>query len=96
MHFISAVAIHMCFVQGLCAITFFVRFLLNVYTVFAKGVWAKDIDVVNMMTRGLKAGTVWINSTYNSMDCAMPMGGVCGILPLWSKSPRAHKPATAV
>ena len=27
----------------------------------AAGIWAKDIDVVNTASRGLKAGTVWVN-----------------------------------
>jgi len=25
------------------------------------GVWAKDVDVVNTLSRGLKAGTVWVS-----------------------------------
>ena len=28
----------------------------------ACGVFAKDINVVNTLTRGLKAGTVWVNT----------------------------------
>lgn len=39
------------------------------------GVWAKDVDVINTLSRGLKAGTVWVNNTYNSFDCGMPFGG---------------------
>ena len=27
----------------------------------ASGLWAKDIDVVNTISRGLRAGTVWVN-----------------------------------
>jgi len=41
----------------------------------AAGVWAKDVDVINTLSRGLKAGTVWVNNTYNSFDCGMPFGG---------------------
>jgi aldehyde dehydrogenase (NAD+) len=40
----------------------------------ASGVWAKDIDVVNTLSRGLKSGTVWVN-LYNVYDAAMPFGG---------------------
>ena len=27
----------------------------------ASGLWAKDVDVVNTISRGLRAGTVWVN-----------------------------------
>lgn len=40
----------------------------------AAGVWARDIDVVNTLTRALRAGTIWCN-TYNQFDAAMPFGG---------------------
>lgn len=40
----------------------------------ASGLWAKDIDVVNTVSRGLRAGTVWVNC-YNVFDAAMPFGG---------------------
>mmetsp|Transcript_8497 Transcript_8497/g.25483 ORF Transcript_8497/g.25483 Transcript_8497/m.25483 type:complete len:487 (+) Transcript_8497:985-2445(+) len=40
----------------------------------AAGIWAKDIDVINTLSRGLRAGTVWVN-TYNQYDAGMPFGG---------------------
>ena len=40
----------------------------------AAGVFAKDVDVINTLTRSLKCSTVWVN-TYNTMDVAMPFGG---------------------
>jgi len=38
------------------------------------GVWSKDIDTINTVSRGIRAGTVWCNSYYQS-DAAMPFGG---------------------
>lgn len=40
----------------------------------AAGVFAKDINVANRLARGLRAGTVWVN-TYNVFDHTMPFGG---------------------
>ena len=40
----------------------------------AAGVWTKDIDTVNKLTRNLRAGTVWVNC-YNNFDAALPFGG---------------------
>jgi acyl-CoA reductase-like NAD-dependent aldehyde dehydrogenase len=46
-------------------------------TVFslAAGVWSKDIGRVHRFAKGLKAGTVWIN-TYGYTDVRLPWGGV--------------------
>jgi len=40
----------------------------------AAGVWTNDIDTMNTLTRGLRAGTVWVNM-YNNFDAAIPFGG---------------------
>jgi acyl-CoA reductase-like NAD-dependent aldehyde dehydrogenase len=40
----------------------------------AAGIWTKDIQKAHRVARGIKAGTVWIN-TYNSYDPAAPFGG---------------------
>ena len=40
----------------------------------ASGLWAKDIDVVNTISRGLRAGTVWVNC------CESPLRGRCHAL----------------
>jgi aldehyde dehydrogenase (NAD+) len=40
----------------------------------AAGVYSKDIDEVHALSRGLRAGTVWVN-TWNQFDTAMPFGG---------------------
>lgn len=40
----------------------------------AAAVWTKDIKKAHRVARGLKAGTVWIN-TYNIYDVASPFGG---------------------
>ena len=40
----------------------------------AAAVWTKDIKKAHMVSRRLKAGTVWIN-TYGLMDAALPFGG---------------------
>ncbi|CAD7698343.1 unnamed protein product [Ostreobium quekettii] len=40
----------------------------------AAGVWTKDLDLANRLSRGLRAGTVWINC-YNAFDHAVPFGG---------------------
>ncbi|NDZ18917.1 betaine-aldehyde dehydrogenase [Variovorax sp. WS11] len=38
------------------------------------GVWTKDVDKVHKVSRGLKAGSVWVNC-YQAMDAAVPFGG---------------------
>jgi hypothetical protein len=40
----------------------------------ASAVFSKDLDSVNTISRGLKAGTVWVNC-YNLFDNAVPFGG---------------------
>jgi aldehyde dehydrogenase (NAD+) len=40
----------------------------------AAGVIAKNVDTINALARGLKAGTVWVN-TYNQFDTGVPFGG---------------------
>eukprot|EP00803_Ostreobium_quekettii_P007916 evm.model.scf_40.8 EVM.evm.TU.scf_40.8 scf_40:59981-64347(-) len=38
------------------------------------GVWTKDLDLANRISRGLRVGTVWVNC-YNQFDDAAPFGG---------------------
>lgn len=40
----------------------------------ASGVWTRDVNKVQRMSRGLRAGSVWINC-YQVMDPAVPFGG---------------------
>ncbi len=40
----------------------------------ASAVWTRDLKKAHLVSRQLKAGTVWIN-TYGLMDAAMPFGG---------------------
>ena len=40
----------------------------------ASGIVSNDINVINRLSRALKAGTVWVN-TYNVYDAAVPFGG---------------------
>jgi aldehyde dehydrogenase (NAD+) len=40
----------------------------------AAGVFTRDLDIANTVSRGLRAGTVWINC-YNNFDATMPFGG---------------------
>lgn len=40
----------------------------------AAGVYTKNIDTVNMLSRALKVGTVWVNCFY-VFDAAIPFGG---------------------
>jgi phenylacetaldehyde dehydrogenase len=37
-------------------------------------VWSQDLDRVRAMTRGLEAGSVWVN-VHNALDMALPFGG---------------------
>jgi len=45
----------------------------NVYGL-ASAVWTRDVKKAHVVSRQLKAGTVWIN-TYGLMDAALPFGG---------------------
>ncbi|KAL4457888.1 hypothetical protein ABPG75_012753 [Micractinium tetrahymenae] len=38
------------------------------------GVFARDVDVINYLTRSIRAGTVWVNC-YNVFDDSVPFGG---------------------
>ncbi|EFN58462.1 hypothetical protein CHLNCDRAFT_50233 [Chlorella variabilis] len=40
----------------------------------AGAVWTQSIDTMQALTRGIKAGTVWVN-THHVMDAAVPFGG---------------------
>ena len=40
----------------------------------AAGVWSADIARVHRFARGLKAGTVWVN-TFGPTDVRLPWGG---------------------
>ena len=40
----------------------------------AAGVYTKNIDTANTLSRGLRAGTVWINC-FDVFDAAIPFGG---------------------
>jgi aldehyde dehydrogenase (NAD+) len=40
----------------------------------AAGVFTKDINMANTISRALRAGTVWIN-TWNQFDAGVPFGG---------------------
>jgi len=40
----------------------------------AAGVWSKNIDTVNQISRNLRAGTIWVNC-WNNFDSAIPFGG---------------------
>ncbi|EPS72259.1 hypothetical protein M569_02499, partial [Genlisea aurea] len=40
----------------------------------AAGVFTRNIDTANTLTRGLRAGTVWVNC-YDVFDAAIPFGG---------------------
>ncbi len=40
----------------------------------AAAVWTRDISTAHRMTRGLRAGTVWVN-TYDAVDMSTPFGG---------------------
>lgn len=40
----------------------------------AAGVFSKDVNMINSISRGLQAGTIWVN-TWNQFDAAVPFGG---------------------
>ncbi|KAK9879196.1 hypothetical protein WA026_004045 [Henosepilachna vigintioctopunctata] len=40
----------------------------------AAAIFSNDIDKINYLTQGLKAGTVWVN-TYNTFSAQLPFGG---------------------
>lgn len=40
----------------------------------AAGVWTKNIDTANTMSRNLRAGTIWVNC-FDNFDAAIPFGG---------------------
>lgn len=40
----------------------------------AAGIWTNNLKRAHRMARGLKAGTVWVN-TYSLLDSAAPFGG---------------------
>eukprot|EP00775_Hariotina_reticulata_P006904 gene6904-7120_t len=40
----------------------------------AAGVFSKNVDMINTLTRGIRSGTVWVNC-YNLYDSAVPFGG---------------------
>jgi aldehyde dehydrogenase (NAD+) len=43
----------------------------------AAGIWTRDIDTSNTLSRNLRSGTVWINC-FNNFDAALPFGGFKG------------------
>lgn len=40
----------------------------------ASAVWTRSLDRMQALTRGIKAGTVWVN-THHILDAAVPFGG---------------------
>ncbi|GJQ68946.1 Aldh [Trypoxylus dichotomus] len=40
----------------------------------AAGIFSNDVDKINYLSQGIRAGTVWVN-TYNVMGCQGPFGG---------------------
>ncbi len=40
----------------------------------AAGVWSKNIDTINTISRNLRTGTVWVNC-FDNFDAAIPFGG---------------------
>lgn len=40
----------------------------------ASAIFSKDIDKINYLVQGIKAGTVWVN-TYNVLSPQSPFGG---------------------
>jgi aldehyde dehydrogenase (NAD+) len=43
----------------------------------AAGIWTKNLDTANTLSRNLRSGTVWINC-FNNFDAALPFGGFKG------------------
>lgn len=43
----------------------------------AAGIWTKNINTANTLSRNLRSGTVWINC-FNNFDAALPFGGFKG------------------
>jgi hypothetical protein len=41
------------------------------------GIWTRDINTAHKVSKGLRAGTVWINC-YRAMDAAVPFGDTSG------------------
>ena len=41
----------------------------------AAGIFSKDLDIANEMSRRLKAGTVWINNCWFMLSPEVPFGG---------------------
>ena len=41
----------------------------------AAGIWTKDINVAHKMSKGLKAGTVYVNNYEEGVDTTIPLGG---------------------
>ena len=41
----------------------------------AAAVWTKDINVAHKMSKGLRAGTVYINNYEEGVDTTIPLGG---------------------
>jgi len=41
----------------------------------AAGVCSRDVGKIHRVAASIKAGTVWVNGAYNSLDCAQPFGG---------------------
>jgi len=49
----------------------------DVFYGLASGVWTRDVKKAHLVSRALRAGTVWINM-YNFFDPGMPFGGYKG------------------
>ena len=41
----------------------------------AAGVWTKGIDIAYKMSKGLRAGTVYVNNYEEGVDSTIPLGG---------------------
>ena len=41
----------------------------------AAGVWTKDINIAHKMSKGLRAGTVYVNNYEEGVDSTIPLGG---------------------
>ncbi|KRT82796.1 hypothetical protein AMK59_3617, partial [Oryctes borbonicus] len=40
----------------------------------AAGIYSNDVDKINYLSQGIRAGTIWVN-TYNVLGCQGPFGG---------------------